>query len=266
MDPTRLRDDPSQPAALRELIEQSTRDVGSSAEVAKTAAKLSSVIGASAVGLTAAGGVAKASILTKVGVWLAAGVVVAGAGAIVVQQTRSEPAQQAAPATAVTHVAKSQPVAEPEPPAAVEPTAQETAIEEPATDEAATAEPAVPVPVKRKALATAAQPSALQPSLQASAPAPGAQEPPAPPPPSETQLLAAAQAALNGNPARALQLTAQHQKLYPSGGLTQERQVLEIDALYRLGRSSEADARAKRFIAQHPGSSYARRVKDLMDR
>lgn len=262
MEPTRLRDDTSQPAALRELLDHSARDVGSPADVARTAAKLSSVIGASAVGLTATGGVAKASMLAKVGLWFTAGVVVAGTGAIVVQQNRSEPVAQVAPAAPGAHVAAPPRVGVP-PPAASEPAATPALSQELVA--APTAERAAPVPVKRKPPASAVQSSAA-PSTQVSPQQTPSAEPLAPPPPSETQLLAAAQAALNGNPARALQLTAQHQKLFPSGGLTQERQVLEIDALYRLGRASEADARAQRFIAQHPGSSYARRVKDLMDR
>jgi hypothetical protein len=79
-------------------------------------------------------------------------------------------------------------------------------------------------------------------------------------------LLGAAQSALAADPNRALQLTAEHRRQFPSGAFTQEREVIEIDALYRLGRKAEAERRATQFIARNPGSSYARRVKDLLKR
>lgn len=247
MDPTRLRDDASQPAELRELIERSIDDVGSKDEVAKLALKLGAM-GIGAAGLTAASA-AKASVLGKVGAWVVAAAVVGG-GAIAIQQRTSappDPVRELAPVSSqVTPVPAAPPIEVP-----ATPTGSPTSL----------AAPALP-PHSR---ATPQPPRApVQASTSASSPSPVVHEPPpAVSQLSESQVLAAAQTALPSNPARALELTAEHRRRFPTGALSQERQVLEIDALYRLGRRAEADQRAQRFIASHPGSSYARRVREL---
>jgi hypothetical protein len=83
---------------------------------------------------------------------------------------------------------------------------------------------------------------------------------PAAAPPSETSLLRDARLALNGDPAGALALTEQHRREYPNGGLAQEREVIAITALARLGRTSEARSRAERFRSSYPTSPYIDRV------
>jgi hypothetical protein len=90
--------------------------------------------------------------------------------------------------------------------------------------------------------------------------APAPATPPVAPPPSETALLRDARLALNGDPARALALTEQHRRDYPNGGFSQEREVIAITALGRLGRTSEAKSRADRFRSAHPTSPYIDRV------
>ena len=110
----------------------------------------------------------------------------------------------------------------------------------------------------------AATPNA--PSVSNTAPAtrgdvdPPPAKPPVAPPPTETALLRDARLALNGDPARALALTEQHRHDYPNGGFSQEREVIAITALSRLGRSSEAKSRADRFRSAHPTSPYIDRV------
>jgi hypothetical protein len=84
------------------------------------------------------------------------------------------------------------------------------------------------------------------------------------PPPSETALIDAAQRALGSDPAAALRHCAEHQQHYPGGALSQEREVIAIDALVRLGRRADAEARAARFRAQHPSSGHIRRIDVLV--
>jgi hypothetical protein len=90
---------------------------------------------------------------------------------------------------------------------------------------------------------------------------PGRQQPSPPP---ELQLLQQAQDALARSPARALDLAEDHARHYPNGALAQEREVLAVDALLRLGRRGQAEARAERFRAAHPGSSQVRRLERLL--
>jgi hypothetical protein len=80
----------------------------------------------------------------------------------------------------------------------------------------------------------------------------------------ELSMLREAQAALASDPARALALANRHAELFPRGVLGQEREVLAIDALTRLGRAPDARARAARFQAAHPGSAYLPRVERLI--
>jgi hypothetical protein len=79
--------------------------------------------------------------------------------------------------------------------------------------------------------------------------------------PDEAQLLRSARATLPSAPARALELTAEHERLYRSGMLVQEREAIAIEALMRLGRRSEATARADRFLARFPASPYRARIE-----
>jgi hypothetical protein len=62
------------------------------------------------------------------------------------------------------------------------------------------------------------------------------------------------------NPARALQLTAEHGRRYHEGVFAQEREVLAIDALSRLGNRDLAAARARRFIESYPESAHRVRL------
>jgi outer membrane protein assembly factor BamD (BamD/ComL family) len=83
--------------------------------------------------------------------------------------------------------------------------------------------------------------------------------------PSEASLLQRAQAALRGDPARALTLTQEHRRRYPHGKLSQEREVIAIEALSRLGRSSEAGKRAEDFGKSYPGSAHQKKVETSVE-
>jgi hypothetical protein len=79
--------------------------------------------------------------------------------------------------------------------------------------------------------------------------------------PSELELIRAARATLGSDPARALALTQQHAQAYPGGALVQEREVLAIEALVRLGQATTARQRAEAFAAAHPESAYVPRLE-----
>ena len=119
-------------------------------------------------------------------------------------------------------------------------------------------------------LVTSSAPAAAPTSAQESTPA-SPSAPPAVPSASaiplakpdrniELRLLKAAQAALSASPARALSLTAEHAARFPYSSLTQERELLAVTALLRLGRTSEAQGRAERFQRRYPSSPYAHRM------
>lgn len=82
-------------------------------------------------------------------------------------------------------------------------------------------------------------------------------------PPSEIALLRDARLALPSSPALALGLTEQHSALYPRGALAQERELIAITALSRLGRHAAVLSRAQRFAADFPGSPYRKQVAEL---
>ncbi len=83
---------------------------------------------------------------------------------------------------------------------------------------------------------------------------------------SDMALLGRAQGALASNPAQALALLSEHAKSFPRSGFSQEREVLTIDALVRLGRRGEAEARADQFAKAYPKSGHNRRIDALLGR
>jgi hypothetical protein len=61
-----------------------------------------------------------------------------------------------------------------------------------------------------------------------------------------------------GDAAGALLSVARHEKAWPNGGLTEEREALRIRALLRAGRGAEAEERAKVFRRTFPNSVFQR--------
>jgi hypothetical protein len=84
--------------------------------------------------------------------------------------------------------------------------------------------------------------------------------------PSESDLLGRAHAALRSDPARALALADEHRRKFPNGVLVQEREVLSIEALERLGRHADAVSRADRFLRNFPGSAHRSKVNAVIGR
>jgi hypothetical protein len=100
-----------------------------------------------------------------------------------------------------------------------------------------------------------ARPSLARPKASAAVTAEG---------PSELELLREAQRLQATDPAAALAVVARHSRLFPSGILAQERELVAINSLTRLGRTEAARARAASFLRQYPGSVHALRIQELV--
>jgi len=83
-------------------------------------------------------------------------------------------------------------------------------------------------------------------------------------PPSELALLRDARLVLRQSPARALELTDEHGRLYPQGRMTQERELIAVSALVALGHRAGALSRAASFERQYPTSPYRKQLGDLL--
>jgi hypothetical protein len=81
----------------------------------------------------------------------------------------------------------------------------------------------------------------------------------------EMAMLDRAQQALRPRPAEALALAEEHAQRFAGGKLAEEREVIAVGALLRLGRRGEAEQRAQRFRASFPRSAYAPRMQQLLD-
>lgn len=78
----------------------------------------------------------------------------------------------------------------------------------------------------------------------------------------ELSLLSRARRALNRSDASlALGIVASLDERFPNGVLMEERTATRILCLCELGRRDEAQAYAQQFLAQHPASVYAGRVR-----
>jgi outer membrane biosynthesis protein TonB len=82
--------------------------------------------------------------------------------------------------------------------------------------------------------------------------------------PSELDLIRRAQTLLRSDPSSALSAADAHARTHPAGAFADEREILAVDALVRLGRRDEAVARADRFRATHPASPYLRRLERIV--
>jgi len=79
-----------------------------------------------------------------------------------------------------------------------------------------------------------------------------------PSPPTELSLIRAARSTVAQAPARALELTKTHRRLYPNGVLSEERELLAVRALEAMGRAAEAQQKQQQFDAAFPESVHAR--------
>lgn len=222
-DPPRLLDAASgAPRGLRDAFDAATRDVGSTEQLSRLAARLGPLL-AAPLPAAPAGSSAGLSGAAKLGV-AALALLAAGGGAWLLSTSESAP------------------------PPAPTPTAEAPA---PPADPAPQTPPPPPAPPE-SGLAPSAEPPAAQTSP--AKPAPAAQL-------SEAELLEQARKALKGDPARALARANEHRRRFPGGVLVQEREVIAIQALRQLGRASEAEQRAEAFSKAFPGSAFQRKLK-----
>jgi hypothetical protein len=82
---------------------------------------------------------------------------------------------------------------------------------------------------------------------------------------SEVALQGLARCALANTPERTLGLLDEHQRRFPEGPLTEEADIIHIEALTRLGRLDEAKMRTERFHTRYPASLHGRTI-DLSPR
>ncbi|HEY5921136.1 MAG TPA: hypothetical protein VIV11_05675 [Kofleriaceae bacterium] len=84
-------------------------------------------------------------------------------------------------------------------------------------------------------------------------------------PPREMDLLGLAHQALGaGDFTRALELATRHRELYEAGVMTEEREAIAIESLFRLGKQDAARARFYAFGAKFPNSGYRARLDHLL--
>ncbi len=232
IDPPRLTDPGSEaPESLREMLDSARGDVATPAEVEALAASLGPALGVAGATVGTSTGV---SLAAKVGITM---VIAAGlGGGWWLTRNASEPTE--------TPAAVGQKTAPDSTAPAPEPAAAAAAPEEEPEEEKAPAQDSPPVD----------EPDPAPSESATSTPKRAA--------PSEASLLGAAQAALASNPKRALELTRRHRTLYPNGMLGQEREVIAIEALRRLGSKEKAKERAEKFNEEFPGSPHERKVGD----
>jgi hypothetical protein len=82
----------------------------------------------------------------------------------------------------------------------------------------------------------------------------------------EAAMLEAARGLLDRDPAGALARLDRHAATFPAATLAIERELLAVDALQRLGRTREAQARGAALLEQARGSIYEDRVRALLER
>jgi hypothetical protein len=82
----------------------------------------------------------------------------------------------------------------------------------------------------------------------------------------EARLLNEAHQALAANPRKALLLAEDHARRYPRGQLGAERELIQIQALVKLGRQREAEARGRALRRTAPNSIYEERLDEILQK
>jgi hypothetical protein len=231
-DPERLAGE-SPRSELGELFASASRDVPSDEQLARLAARLGPQLGGAPAAPPAASGVSQ---LVKFGIAASTLALLVGGALTLRRASNPAPASVSSVVTpsVTTPVGDTMP-AQPPTPSLLPATAPSASGRE-----ASTSSPALPRPGS-----TATSPAGTQAKPQ-----------------SEAGLLEQARRALNSSPSTALLLANQHAARFPHGALTQEREVIAIEALRRLHRTSEADLRAAAFARAYPGSAHQRMVTE----
>lgn len=227
-DPPPLTDASSgAPASLRALLEAGQRDVPNAFDIARVEAKLGALLepGAAATAGAGSGVLAKVGLATLGGALLAAGVWFSMSA-----ERPPAPGPKQLPAPSV----------EPStPPLVAAPPSVEAPSGAPEALRSAESDPSAAAQNKAPKGAPASRAAALP----------------------EDAMLEQARRALGSDPRRALALTREHETTYPGGVLAQEREVIAIEALRRLGRADEAARRLERFERLFPQSAHRRKLE-----
>ncbi len=173
------------------------------------------------------------SLLVKVMPWLvgSGAVVLAGAVALVVQ--RRAPAPEAVPSQPTMIAAP--PPAAPDPAPARRPESETSAeAKSPSPASAAHGAPAEASSASEDALA------------------------------GEAKLLNQAHDVMATDPRKALAIAGEHAKRYPHGQLAAERELILVQALVKLGRAREAEARGRALRKSTPNSIYGERLDTIL--
>jgi hypothetical protein len=80
----------------------------------------------------------------------------------------------------------------------------------------------------------------------------------------EAQLLNRAHAAMASDPRKAHMFASEHAKRYPRGQLAAERELILVEALVKLGRVREAEARGRALRKSAPSGIYGERLDTLL--
>lgn len=246
--PVRLRDDPSAPADVRELVQRGERSRPIPREArARSVMRLDRMIVVpAAAGLVLwAKGVAFAG-LCVVGVVTAIHVVPALVHRVDHTDELTESRKPHFPPAAAPLPARP---------------SQRAALPPPAASDVVTPAAAASIPLRElvpvvRERVTHPVPSSITP------------EPPPDRDPLEREaaMLEEARAMLDRSPRRALAMLDRHAAAFPTGQLGMERELLAVQALQRLGLQSEAHTRASALLRQATGSIYEPRVRAMVDK
>ncbi|HKY39296.1 MAG TPA: hypothetical protein VJN18_25335 [Polyangiaceae bacterium] len=224
-DPPRLREGgPDAPPELRDLFLD-----------AKKPEPLAPATDARLVAQITALGALPSAPLVKATPWLIAGgaVVVAGALALVAQRER---APHAPPSPPPANALPAPAAADRAPPAA------------PESQTFAEGRRSLPAGVASAARATPTEaPSASEDTLAG-----------------EAKLLNRAHAVMASDPQKAHAIASEHAKRYPRGQLAAERELILVQALVKLGRAREAEARGRALRKSTPSSIYGERLDTIL--
>lgn len=80
----------------------------------------------------------------------------------------------------------------------------------------------------------------------------------------EVQQVAQLRSLAESNPAAALALADEGNRMFVGGALRQEREAIAVASIVRLGRLAEARKRAQSFLADYPRGPFATRVRSLV--
>ena len=143
------------------------------------------------------------------------------------------------------------------PPAQTAPAAASASVESAPMNRREEVAPApAPAPARDSPRARPSEPAAFPP-----APASDTKAKETAPAVSELTLLEQARHAATADPGRSLGLVAEMRRQFPQGAFSEERDFLEVEALKRLGRTSEARALEDRFHARYPNSMHGRTLQ-----